>query len=224
MSFHQSGRAHQILAELAATIEAGYEQRALQRSPHLTLLNTEWYHEQLRPLLLRWGVLWLEANHVSGLNSELVAAYLACDGTSLVGVSWDAEVEAAAAAEERAAPPSALGEAARALRRLHCLARLKLSGKAIQLLNLVSEWLRVYLPHCLQKIDRVSFGLLSTAEYKRLVKTEPHMPRSRLKLAIPFVGKDVPSRASEFAHPDIIIGLTVLAYRCMPRPRTPMIR
>ena len=39
------------------------------------------------------------------------------------------------------------------------------------------------------------------------------MPRSRLKLAIPFVGKDVPSRASEFAHPDIIIGLTVLAYR-----------
>ena len=39
------------------------------------------------------------------------------------------------------------------------------------------------------------------------------MPRSRFKLAIPFMGKDVPSRASEFAHPDIIIGLTVLAYR-----------
>lgn len=27
------------------------------------------------------------------------------------------------------------------------------------------------------------------------------------------MGKDVPSRASEFAHPDIIIGLTILAYR-----------
>ena len=39
------------------------------------------------------------------------------------------------------------------------------------------------------------------------------MPRSRFKLAIPFVGKDVPARASEFAHPDVIIGLTVLAYR-----------
>ena len=39
------------------------------------------------------------------------------------------------------------------------------------------------------------------------------MPRSRNKLAIPFVGKDVTSRASEFAHPDIIIGLTVLAFR-----------
>lgn len=26
-------------------------------------------------------------------------------------------------------------------------------------------------------------------------------------------GKDVPSRASEFAHPDVVIGLTILAYR-----------
>ena len=58
-----------------------------------------------------------------------------------------------------------------------------------------------------------AFGLLSEDEYARLKKSEPHMPRSRFKLAIPFVGKDVPSRASEFAHPDIIIGLTVLAYR-----------
>ena len=39
------------------------------------------------------------------------------------------------------------------------------------------------------------------------------MPRSRFKLAIPFIGKDCPSRASEFAHPDVIISLTVLAYR-----------
>lgn len=28
-----------------------------------------------------------------------------------------------------------------------------------------------------------------------------------------FIGKDVPSKASEFAHPDVIIGLSVLAYR-----------
>ena len=36
---------------------------------------------------------------------------------------------------------------------------------------------------------------------------------ARRLLAVPFVGKDVPSRSSEFAHPDVIIGLTVLAYR-----------
>ena len=39
------------------------------------------------------------------------------------------------------------------------------------------------------------------------------MPKSRRLMAVPFVGKDVPSRASEFAHPDVIIGLTILAYR-----------
>ncbi|CAN0528892.1 unnamed protein product, partial [Ectocarpus sp. 12 AP-2014] len=39
------------------------------------------------------------------------------------------------------------------------------------------------------------------------------MPKSRKLLAVPFVGKDVPSRASEFSHPDVVVGLTILAYR-----------
>ena len=39
------------------------------------------------------------------------------------------------------------------------------------------------------------------------------MPQTRAYLAVPFEGKDVPSRSSEFAHPDIVLGLTVLAYR-----------
>jgi hypothetical protein len=39
------------------------------------------------------------------------------------------------------------------------------------------------------------------------------MPRTRKLLAVPFVGKDVPSRESEFSHPDVVIGLTILAFR-----------
>jgi hypothetical protein len=39
------------------------------------------------------------------------------------------------------------------------------------------------------------------------------MPDSRYKLAIPFVGKDTPSSASEYAHPDVIIGLSLTGYR-----------
>ena len=39
------------------------------------------------------------------------------------------------------------------------------------------------------------------------------MPKSRRLLAVPFVGKDVPSQSSEFSHPDVVIGLSVLAYR-----------
>ena len=43
---------------------------------------------------------------------------------------------------------------------------------------------------------------------------DPKMPKSRRVTAIPFIGKDVPSQRSEFKfHPDIVIGLTILAYR-----------
>jgi hypothetical protein len=55
-----------------------------------------------------------------------------------------------------------------------------------------------------------SFGLLRASD---LSMVDPKSPASRKLLAVPFVGKDVPSRASEFAHPDILIGLSVLAYR-----------
>ncbi len=96
-----------------------------------------------------------------------------------------------------------------AVRQLYEKATATVDGKAFKMLNTTTDWLHTFLPHCLAKIDRVSFGLLSMSEYEELARTEPHMPRSRFKLAIPFMGKDVPSRASEFAHPDIIIGLTV---------------
>ena len=80
-------------------------------------------------------------------------------------------------------------------------------------LNLVSHWLHLILPHILQKVDRVSFGLMTQEECKKSLKRDPLTPRARHTLAIPFVGKDTPSDASEFAHPDVTIGLTILAYR-----------
>ena len=82
-----------------------------------------------------------------------------------------------------------------------------------KLLNLSYQWLQTFLPHCLAKVNRVSFGLLSRKDCQHALEVDPFVPRSRLKLAVPFIGKDVPSRSSEFAHPDIIIGLTILAYR-----------
>ena len=88
-----------------------------------------------------------------------------------------------------------------------------LSPKHKKMLNLCRDWLKSYLPHVLQKIDRVSFGLLNKADFDRAMAVDPNMPRTRAKLAVPFVGKDVPSQSSEFAHPDVIIGLTILAYR-----------
>ena len=81
-----------------------------------------------------------------------------------------------------------------------------LTGDYMKMLNLSHDWLESYLPHVLSKINRVSFGLLSAEDLRRALLVDPHMPKSRKLLAVPFLGKDVPSRASEFAHPDIVIG------------------
>jgi hypothetical protein len=82
-----------------------------------------------------------------------------------------------------------------------------------KLLNLAHDWLRTFLPHVLAKVNRVSFGLLTEAEMKQAKEDDANCPPSRLALAVPFVGKDVPSKSSEFAHPDVIIGVSILAYR-----------
>ncbi|CAK9023700.1 unnamed protein product [Durusdinium trenchii] len=89
----------------------------------------------------------------------------------------------------------------------------RLPTKDIQTLNLGGEWLATFLPHCLQKIDRVTFGIMTDEQVRHALAEQPLMPLTRSKLAIPFVGKDVPSQSSEFAHPDIVLGLTSFAYR-----------
>ncbi len=84
---------------------------------------------------------------------------------------------------------------------------------------------------CRRKVNRVSFGLLTADELAKWwaaprraarpparltdcrLRSDPAMPPSRRVTAVPFVGKDVPSAAAEFSHPDMVIGLTALAYR-----------
>ena len=87
--------------------------------------------------------------------------------------------------------------------------RRALSDEQFKLLNLTREWLVSLLPHVLSKASRVNYGLLSDEELKR----QPGTPPSRRLLAVPFVGKDVPSASSQFSHPDVLIGLTILSYR-----------
>ena len=225
VDFKESSRARAILDELRAVVAKGLEPetKALQRSPHLVLLNTEWYHAHMKPVMAQWMQLWLESQHVAGLSSQQVFDYITADwsllrmdeggnvtkateGDPLTDKAFELyQLSLESRAEGGADDGDGAGGGAGESRRLNT--------KALKLLNIAGDWLRTYLPHTLQKIDRVSFGLLSTDEYKRLTASEPNMPRSRFKLAIPFLGKDVPSQASEFAHPDVILGLSVLAYR-----------
>jgi hypothetical protein len=50
VGFQESSRAHTILHELEGVISLGYELRALQKLPHLVLLNEEWYKSQMMPV------------------------------------------------------------------------------------------------------------------------------------------------------------------------------
>ena len=93
------------------------------------------------------------------------------------------------------------------------------SKHSISILNLVRDWVISLLPHCMSKINRVHFGLLHKDEQQAELLGEgaedsgERRDSPRMLLAVPFLGKDVPSPASEFAHPDVLIGLSVLAYR-----------
>ena len=117
--------------------------------------------------MARWMLLWLEANHVSGLPAEHIEAYVTRDSSALVDTNWEAAVEEAAVAREAELAADApdgwrtprKGSAAHAQLRLHAHLRLKLesgvlTSKAMQLINIAEEWLSTFLPHCLQKVDR----------------------------------------------------------------------
>eukprot|EP01087_Luapelamoeba_hula_P004848 TRINITY_DN1482_c0_g1_i1.p1 TRINITY_DN1482_c0_g1~~TRINITY_DN1482_c0_g1_i1.p1 ORF type:complete len:4317 (-),score=602.49 TRINITY_DN1482_c0_g1_i1:51-13001(-) len=186
VGFRESNRAVAILEKLKVTINTGYQHRAMQRNPHIVLLNPSFYHKHLKPLIAEWAVLWLETQNLTGLTDSEIKDY----------IMEESRTGFATRKPELAAKVNA-----------------HLSPKHKKMLNLCRDWLKSYLPHVLQKIDRVSFGLLSKSDYERAIAADPHMPRTRAKLAVPFVGKDVPSQSSEFAHPDVIIGLTILAYR-----------
>ena len=84
-----------------------------------------------------------------------------------------------------------------------------LQDEQFKLLNLCRDWLHSLLPHVLSKRNRVAYGLL----LPRDMRAATHVPHARKMLAVPFIGKDCPSDASQFSHPDVVIGLTVLAYR-----------
>ena len=61
-----------------------------------------------------------------------------------------------------------------------------------QAINLFRDWLGVLMPHVMSKIDRVSYGLLSSTDLAKMLDADPGMPRSRRLCAVPYVGKDVP--------------------------------
>ena len=89
------------------------------------LLNVDYYHQDLKPVLARWALLWLakEGLVVDPTTEPQLLAYLQGSRTA------PNQVE---------------------------------SGRDFQLLNLCSDWLCCFMPHCLQKIDRCVWGFITS--------------------------------------------------------------
>jgi hypothetical protein len=49
---------------------ARYDQCALQKLPHVTLLDPSFYHARIKPLLAEWTYLWLQKQHLHGIDRE----------------------------------------------------------------------------------------------------------------------------------------------------------
>ena len=178
VAFDDSREAKHILQSIAAVIEGGMKSKFLQRTPHLVLLSSKFYHNDLKPLLARWQLLYLRHKRLPSVEDKHLITYMT------KGHKADRQATNAVS--------------------------VALSDEYMKMLNLSHDLLCHFLPFLLGKIDRVSFGLLSEID---LETADPKISITRLLTAVPFVGKDVPSRASQFSQPDVVIGLTTLAYR-----------
>lgn len=209
--YQKSGRAIRALERLSTVLAEGHKERALLNKPHLVLIDLAFYHRAMRPVLAEWTQLWLEGNQLPELTAEETIAYIQSSAPSSDAPELPPMLpRAPSLLRTRSTGRSSQIFAPRDVR--HVVATV-LPERYRKMLHLARDWLLSYLPHALQKINRVLFGLLSRKDLERALKDDPSMPPSRAKLAVPFVGKDMPSRGSEYAHPDVTISLTALAYR-----------
>lgn len=78
MSVPMTGTAEawRLLAEIRSRLRQGLREKALQGSPHLLLLSTRWYEENLKAPLTAWLGLYLRLKKFAGLSSEQTQQYL----------------------------------------------------------------------------------------------------------------------------------------------------
>jgi ribosomal protein L37AE/L43A len=133
---NEGAKTRAALETLLTTIDEGVSIRALQKSPHIILLNPDWYHMKMKPAVADWVLLWLDKQNVSksGLSNEVIKSY----------ILGGANADNARTDEER-----------QRLQEIHtAVAADSVSDVQRKMLNLAHDWLQHFFPHCLQKIDR----------------------------------------------------------------------
>jgi hypothetical protein len=165
-----------IAAAFRVGLNKGISTSCFMANPHLILMDTGFYHDELAEIVARFAMLWIHR-----LSSDKLA---------------------------EVAPNTVFRDYLMAKADLTKEVVGKLRPETMKRLNLAADWIVSILPHCLARVNRVGYGLLTKND-----KQPASAPESRRLMAVPFLAKDVPSMNSEFAHPDVVIGLTILAYR-----------
>jgi len=181
VAFTDSREALLILDQISGVIQRGVEEKKFQHTPHLVLLDKNFYHRELKPLIARWHLLYLRHKRLPKVDDQQLLSYM------INGPNDDKQAASAVS--------------------------VALSDDFMKMINISQVLIRHFIPFVLSKIDRVQYGLLSKDDLELSLESDPNVSLARRLAAIPFVGKDVPSRASQFSHPDVVIGLTILAYR-----------
>jgi hypothetical protein len=194
-------------------VEDGKKSFMFQSIPHLILLSDSYFLNELRFPLTQWAVRWIALQQFVRDDIQKV---IQTDNYSISEDQVLAYIEQYIYCE----PEHNHHRIASMFIEFHFV------SISVQLFNLAKQWIWMYLPHVLSKIHRVSFGLIGAEDIQRWKDQEIEsaggdynaannvvVSKSRRLLAVPFVGKDVPSRSSEFANPEVQIGLTIVAYR-----------
>jgi len=75
-SFEARGAAFDIIRRLENVVKEGYANRSLQKLPHITLLNPAFYARRMKPILAEWAYLWLQKQHLHGIDREEAVRYM----------------------------------------------------------------------------------------------------------------------------------------------------
>lgn len=182
------------LVQLKRLIEQGTAEQRLMTEPHVVLLDRGFYMDHMVEHLALWLEKWLRERHLLAPANDSAPAGELLSTTEVV----EYMLEQDNSSEELKGKLASL------------LTDGVLSEHAVQVMNLGHDWLVSFVPHVMTKIDRVTFGILQPDD-RGYADTDK--PASRKLCAVPFAGKDCPSEASEFAQPDVLIGMSIMAYR-----------
>jgi hypothetical protein len=218
-------QAKEAYGEVKSRLEAGIKTYDVQKFPHLVIMSKDWYRTELKQVMGEVALIYLEMQFRVALGYEAEVPEQALLPFKETDEAWqrlwkEEMVEPIlcfiGTPRDRGAGVGVGVDGIDALKDLKKNGKLgkddTLSFTMIQVLQLCRDWLGKLLVHVIGKRDRIEYGLLVEEDKPHDKVGEEVSQAARQIMAVPFMGKDKPSAAAEFASPDVVIGFTTLAY------------